>query len=52
MKDDGKWIPVGPKETYESVMCTNCESRHPYYYENYNYCPTCGAKMVKKEEKS
>lgn len=34
---------------WQSAKCSNCGKYHTtpylYYFNNYNYCPNCGAKM-------
>lgn len=47
-------------EEWQSAQCSNCGLYHTtpymYYFDNYKYCPNCGAKMenidryFKKEE--
>ena len=43
LRPRGKWeITDTP---IENAVCTNCGSRFHGYYESYQYCPRCGAKM-------
>lgn len=36
-------------ETWQTARCSNCGKYHTtpylYYFDNYNYCPNCGARM-------
>ena len=36
-------------DEWQSALCSRCGKYHTtpylYYFENYNYCPNCGAKM-------
>lgn len=51
----GKWIEkeiFGPKDTFiqlQSARCSVCKryltTPYMYYFNNYEYCPHCGAKM-------
>lgn len=31
-------------------QCTACGDVFPLHYSEYNYCPNCGARMIKEEE--
>ena len=40
---------------WQSARCSNCNLYHTtpysYYFDNYNYCPNCGARMTESEDK-
>lgn len=40
-------------ETWQTARCSNCGKYHTtpylYYFDNYNYCPNCGARMEEGE---
>lgn len=42
-------------EQWQSARCSNCDKYHTtpysYYFDDYNYCPNCGAKMESEEKK-
>lgn len=56
----GEWIEREvcdePKviEEWQSAQCSNCGLYHTtpymYYFDNYKYCPNCGARMVDENE--
>ena len=41
-------------EQWQSARCSVCGKYHTtpymYYFDNFNYCPNCGARMEGKEE--
>lgn len=43
-------------EQWQSARCSKCDKYHTtpylYYFDDYNYCPNCGAKMEVADEKS
>ena len=57
----GRWIErtvheaqrLHPDE-WQSAKCSNCGKYHTtpylYYFDVYNFCPNCGAKMDRKED--
>ena len=40
-------------ETWQTARCSNCGKYHTtpylYYFDNYSYCPNCGARMGEGE---
>lgn len=38
----GKWVDDG-----DTLICSNCKTayNHPIFYNGWNYCPNCGARM-------
>lgn len=45
LRPSGKWV----KEPFSSrYLCTNCKSAFPEWIYVYNYCPLCGARMMKE----
>ena len=52
-KHIGKWeersVFEGEIEQWQSARCSVCNKYHTtpylYYFDNFNYCPNCGAKM-------
>lgn len=43
---NGKWITHFNEDT--NMICTECSNcGFPYGYHRYNFCPNCGAKMIK-----
>lgn len=42
-------------EQWQSARCSKCDKYHTtpysYYFDDYNYCPNCGAKMEVDNEK-
>lgn len=49
----GRWeersVCEGEIQEWQSARCSVCEKYHTtpylYYFDNFNYCPNCGAKM-------
>ena len=43
-----------PIEQWQSAKCSICGKYHTtpylYYFDEYNYCPSCGAKMRKESD--
>lgn len=41
-------------DEWQSARCSNCKRYHTtpylYYFDHFNYCPHCGAKMNKEIE--
>ena len=50
----GQWIEKECSENtieeWQTAKCSNCGKYHTtpymYYFDNYKYCPNCGAKMM------
>lgn len=49
----GKWSPCIVARNIDALECSECGARYPniMWMPGYNYCPNCGAKMDKQEEK-
>ena len=58
---EGKWEECqvfdnddGIIDQWQSARCTECGKIHTtpymYYFDYFNFCPNCGAKMVKSDE--
>ena len=53
----GQWeeksVFEGEIQEWQSARCSICEKHHTtpylYYFDNFNYCPNCGARMVVEE---
>lgn len=39
----GKWLNGGA--FLKSAVCSNCKTVYKAYYNKYQYCPQCGARM-------
>lgn len=56
-KNVGKWeersVFEDSIQQWQSARCSVCEKYHTtpylYYFDNFNYCPNCGARMVVEE---
>lgn len=56
-KSVGKWeeksVFEGGIQEWQSARCSVCNKYHTtpylYYFDNFNYCPNCGARMVVEE---
>lgn len=40
----GRWDVVEGRRL-DNAICSNCGRRFQAYYEEYHFCPNCGAKM-------
>ena len=58
---EGKWEECqvfdnddGIIDQWQSARCSVCDKYHTtpymYYFDYFNFCPNCGAKMVKSDE--
>ena len=43
----GHWIRM---KAYEKWGCSECNTVFRFNFKEHNYCPNCGAKMVKPQE--
>lgn len=61
-QEEGKWEECqvfdnddGIIDQWQCARCTECGKIHTtpymYYFDYFNFCPNCGAKMVKGENK-
>lgn len=43
-------------DEWQSARCPVCKKYHTtpymYFFQDYNYCPTCGARMVNDEDRA
>ena len=42
------WLPVQNSGIGNTAKCSNCEESI-YGYKTFNFCPMCGAKVIKEE---
>lgn len=61
MNKNGEWVEKEvfqnrdyPICEWQSARCSVCGKYHTtpyeYYFDNFNYCPNCGSKMITKNE--
>lgn len=46
----GRWNVVEGRRL-DNAICSNCGRRFQAYYEAYRFCPNCGAKMDRGEDR-